>query len=142
MAKLYKLEAKFGTVSFGDKIASVGVHVPIGEITLTKAHKDICECRLTGQIVAKGSPDDDANQGTLAGMEDDVTIKGTFDVASISVSSKQYGFPLSFKLKDMHEGELTKIAKRSGHIVINKTEEAPDEPKPAKKKDDEEESEE
>lgn len=134
MAQLHKLEAKFGTVSFGDKTASVGVHVPIGEITLTKAYNDICECRLTGQIVAKGSPEDDANQATLPGMDDDVTVKGTFDVASLSVSSKQYGFTLSFRLKDVDTSELTKVAKRSGFIVINKTEEVPEEPKPPKKK--------
>ena len=81
MANLYKLEAKFGKVSFGDKTASVTMQVPLDDISPAKLHKDICEHRLTGSINAKGSREDHADQQTLPGMEDDVTAKGVFDVA-------------------------------------------------------------
>ena len=42
MANLYKLEAKFGKVSFGDKTASVTMQVPLDDISPAKLHKDIC----------------------------------------------------------------------------------------------------
>jgi hypothetical protein len=140
---MYKLEASFGSVNFGDTSASCSVKIPLSEFSLAKAHKDFCERRLKGEINAKGAAGDAAAQGTLEGMDDDVKIKGVFDVAKISVSKKMVSFTVSFSLRDIDRAQLSNIAKRNGFLIVNTVEDIPeDAPKPKNKNKDEDEGEE
>lgn len=134
MAVMYKLEASFGSVSFGDTSASCSVKIPLSEFSLAKAHKDFCERRLKGEINAKGAAGDAASQGALEGMDDDVKIKGVFDVAKISISKKMVSFTVSFSLRDVDRAQLSNIAKRNGFLIVNTVEDIrEDAPKPKKK---------
>lgn len=130
------LSAKFGSVNFNAKTATVRVTVQRNDLKLSAADKSLCERRLTGTINAK-PPDVAADQGVFDGMDGDCETSGTFDVKKLNVASETIGFGLTFNLKGVDRNVLSMFANRAGRLMIDDVGDIPEEEK--KKLPDEEE---
>ena len=117
---LLELPVAFGNISIGDKTARVGVTISRGNLTPSKADKELCGKRLIGQIVAVPEGTQPENE-PLPGMNGDISLAGAFDVKGFGVTSKHITLGLTFAIKSIKVEDLAHFAKRDGRIVVNET---------------------
>ena len=126
MAKqLANLAVKFGKVSFGGEVASVGVSIARDVILPEAAIELFVARRLKGRIRATGNADPD--QTSLPGMEDvkpDMTL--LFECKGIGVKRKAYSVTLNVMAEDLDDGTFSHFANKTGTLVVTKIEELPE----------------
>ena len=126
MAKqLANLAVKFGKVSFGGEVASVGVSIARDVILPEAAIELFVARRLKGRIRATGNADPD--QTTLPGMEDvkpDMTL--LFECKGLGVKRKTYSATLNVMAEDLDDGTFSHFANKTGTLVVTKIEELPE----------------
>lgn len=123
--QLANLAVKFGKVSFGGEVASVGVSIPRDAITSDAAIELFVARRLKGRIVATGGAD--ANQQPLPGMDDvkpDMTL--LFECKGLSVKRKAFSCTLNVMAEDLDDGTFSHFANKSGKLIVTKIEELPE----------------
>jgi hypothetical protein len=126
MAKqLANLAVKFGKVSFGGEVASVGVSIQRDAITSEAAIELFVARRIKARIVASGSADKD--QQPLPGMDDvkpDMTM--IFECKGLGVKRKAYSATLNVMAEDLDDGTFSNFANKVGKLVVFKIDELPE----------------
>ena len=126
MAKqLANLAVKFGKVSFGGEVASVGISIAREAISPDAAIELLVARRLKGRIRATGNADPD--QTTLPGMEDvkpDMTL--LFECKGLGVKRKTYSATLNVMAEELDDGTFSHFANKTGTLVVTKIEELPE----------------
>jgi len=126
MAKqLANLGVKFGKVSFGGEVASVGVSIARDAILPEAAIELFVARRLKCRIVATGGGD--ADQKPLPGMDDvkpDMTL--VFECKGIGVKRKAYSVTLNVMAVDLDDGEFSHFANKAGKLIVTKIDELPE----------------
>lgn len=114
---LLDLLVAFKGVSFGAKTARIGLSVDRNQLKLAAADKHLCDCRLTGTIIAR-PPGDNADQPRLPGMEEDIELTGVFDVKGFNVHADTIGFGLTIPLSGLDRDKFSNCAARNGRLMI------------------------
>lgn len=126
MAKqLANLKVKFGKVSFGADVASVGVSIGRDAIDAQAAIELFVARRIKARIVATGDADPD--QTTIPGMEDvkpDMTL--LFESKGLSVKRKSFAATLNTMIEDLDDNGFSHFANKVGKLVVTKIEELPE----------------
>jgi hypothetical protein len=122
------LTVSYGDVSIGDKTARISVKVDRDSLNIKQADSNLCDKRIHGTIVRRPKGEA-ADQGRLDGMADIGVhrMPATFDVKGFHVTAKHIGFGLTFAIASIDIGQLVTFAKRSGTLVIDRSEAIPDE---------------
>lgn len=123
--KLADLAVKFGKVSFGGEVASVGISIQRDAILPEAAIELFVARRLKGRIVATGSADPD--QTTLPGMDDvkpDMTL--LFECKGLGVKRKAYSATLNVMAEDLDDGTFSHFANKVGKLTVTKIDELPE----------------
>lgn len=120
-----ELPVTYGGLSVGDKTCRIGMSISRGNYTVSKADKQLCERRLTVELLCRsnGAP---ADQGSLPGMDNDRKIKAIGDVKGYSVSGKAISFGITFVLSGVNVEELSHFPKRDGRVTVFGIEDIPD----------------
>src|SRR5579863_4617574 len=95
-----ELPVTFGGLSVGDKTCRIGMSVSRANYSVTKADRQLCERRLTVELIAR-SNGATAGQESLPGMDNDRTVSGVCDVKGFSASGKAISFGATFVLNDV-----------------------------------------
>lgn len=126
MAKqLANLQVKFGKVSFGGEVASVGISIARDAIMPDAAIELFVARRLKGRIVATGGAD--ANQQPLPGMDDvkpDMTL--LFECKGLGVKRKTFSATLNVMAEDLDDGTFSHFANKQGKLIVTKIDELPE----------------
>lgn len=126
MAKqLANLNVKFGKVSFGGEVASVGISIPRDAILPDAAIELFVARRIKGRIVATGSADPD--QQSLPGMDDvkpDMTM--IFECKGLGVKRKSFSATLNVMAEDLDDGTFSHFANKVGKLIVTKIDELPE----------------
>jgi len=126
MAKqLANLGVKFGKVSFGGEVASVGISIQRDAITPDAAIELFVARRIKGRIVVTGSADKD--QTVLPGMDDvkpDMTL--LFECKGLGVKRKSFSATLNVMAEDLDDGTFSHFANKVGKLVVTKIDELPE----------------
>lgn len=123
--KLANLNVKFGKVSFGGEVASVGVSIPRDAITPDAAIELFVARRIKGRIMATGNADPD--QTSLPGMDDikpDMTL--LFECKGLGVKRKSFSATLNVMAEDLDDGTFSHFANKTGTLVVTKIDELPE----------------
>jgi hypothetical protein len=135
MAKqLANLGVKFGKVSFGGEVASVGISIARDAILPEAAIELFVARRLKARIVATGSADPD--QQSLPGMDDvkpDMTL--LFECKGLGVKRKTFSATLNVMAEDLDDGTFSHFANKVGKLVVTKIDELPEGKRGRKPKD-------
>lgn len=124
-APLLELPVAYGNVNLGDEIARVSISMNRSAISLSSADRQLLGKRLIGRIVARAG-DAQAEQESLPGLADDISLEGAFDVHSLGVSKKRITTGLSFNIASIDVSVLAHFAKRQGILVVSEIGEIPD----------------
>ena len=124
-AAILEIPVQFGSVGFGKKTARVSASVERNEMNLGDADAQLCDRRVTAQIHA-ASNGDQAGQGRLPGMEDEIDINIIADVKSLKVDSGAIGFGMTVNIKGLERSTFSNLASRTGTIRITASEAIPD----------------
>ena len=126
MAKqLANLGVKFGKVSFGGEVASVGVSIQRDAITPDAAIELFVARRIKARIVVTGSADKD--QQPLPGMDDikpDMTL--LFECKGLGIKRKTFSATLNVMAEDLDDGTFSHFANKIGKLVVSKIDELPE----------------
>jgi hypothetical protein len=120
-----EIHVKWGSVNIGEETARVGVTISRANITVGEVDKKLCGKRLSGTIVARANGAQ-AGQASLPGADDDVKMKGTWDVKGFSASLKNISMGFTFRLASIDVGDLSRFAKREGVAIISGAEDLPE----------------
>src|SRR5207244_2747231 len=103
------------------------VSVSRANYTVAKADKQLCERRLTVELVAR-SNGAHADQNPLPGMEDsDTVVQGVCDVKGFSAGGKHISFGATFVISAIDLEALTHFPKREGIVRVANITEIPEE---------------
>ena len=126
MAKqLANLAVKFGKVSFGGDVASVGISIQRDAITPDAAIELFVARRIKARIVATGG--DDKDQQPLPGMDDikpDMTLM--FECKGLGIKRKTFSATLNVMADDLDDGTFSHFANKVGKLVVSKIDELPE----------------
>lgn len=123
------MEVKFGSVSIGDREASIGLNMPRSTMPLTRAEKTFVGKRLAGIIAT----DHGNGQPHLEGLDDvNIEIHDVFDVKRLSVTPSDYTCRLTFAKGNVSLKDLGELAQSAGRLTVNSTERIPDDKKGTK----------
>ena len=126
MAKqLANLGVKFGKVSFGGDVASVGISIQRDAITPDAAIELFVARRIKARIVVTGSADKD--QQPLPGMDDikpDMTL--LFECKGLGIKRKTFSATLNVMAEDLDDGTFSHFANKVGKLVVSKIDELPE----------------
>lgn len=116
------IPVQFGGVSIGKSTARLGCAVDRQSLNLVAADEAFCGHRLTGTVRLGGED----GQPMLDGMDDlEHEVAGTFDCKRIGVSAESISFGLTFSLADVEVGELAKLSKGAGRLLVESIAELP-----------------
>jgi len=126
MAKqLANLKVKFGKVSFGGEVASVGISIARDAILPEAAIELFVARRLKCRIVATGDADPD--QTVMPGMDDikpDMTL--LFECKGLGVKRKSFSATLNVMAEDLDDGTFSHFANKVGKLIVTKIDELPE----------------
>lgn len=126
MAKqLANLKVKFGKVSFGGEVASVGISIARDAILPEAAIELFVARRLKCRIVATGDADPD--QTVMPGMDyikPDMTL--LFECKGLGVKRKSFSATLNVMAEDLDDGQFSHFANKVGKLIVTKIDELPE----------------
>lgn len=117
-----EIPVEFGNVNIGDETVKIGLKVAREKLQIHEADRVFCGRRLTGSIQLGGYDDGDS-QFKL--FDTDIEVQGTFDVHRFGVTPKAFTTGLTFKLGEIEVGEISRLAKGRGRLLIDVCEEIP-----------------
>lgn len=127
--KPVRLPAAFKGVSFGDRVASIGVNVNLEDVeddsdeSVKSLFRWLCTRHIKAQLIL-GRRNEGETQGKLVAT--DFEVHSEFDTGRLSVSTQNVSFKLSAAIDQVNCEEFRKFANRQGWLKILSVAEAID----------------